>query len=338
MRKRVGFVALIAIMLLAIGCSRQTAQAEKDKVRLQLKWVTQAQFAGYYAAKEKGFYSAENLDVTIIPGGPDIVPEQVVAGGGAEFGIDWLPSLLSAREQGTPLVNIAQVFQYSGMREVAYKSSGIQSPADLRGRKVAVWFGGNEFELLATLEKYKINKDKDVTLQQQPFDMNLLVNKQVDAAAAMTYNEYKQVLDAGAKPEDLVVIDFNREGTSMLEDGIFAKEEWLKNPTNKNVAVRFLRASLKGWEYCRDNAAECVEIVLKQSPTLPKEHQTWMMTEINKLIWGPPAPSTELGRMDPTAFKRTADIAYQFKVIKKPAEVSAYTTEIWEAAAKKSTQ
>lgn len=328
-------LAVLVGVLLAASCTRQQARAEKAAVRLQLKWVTQAQFAGYYAAKEKGFYAAENLDVTILPGGPDIVPEQVASGGGAEFGIDWLASLLAAREQGTPLVNIAQVFQYSGMREVAYKTSGIRTAADLRGRKVALWFGGNEFELLATLEKYKIDRNKDVTLVQQPFDMNLLVNKQVDAAAAMTYNEYKQVLDAGVKPEDLVVIDFNREGTAMLEDGLFARADWLAIAKNKDIASRFLRASLRGWEYCRDNAAECVDIVLKQSPTLGKEHQTWMMTEINKLIWGPPQPAVELGYMDPAAFKRTADIAYRFGVIKKPADETAYTHEIWEMATKK---
>ena len=196
-------VVPVVLGLLAILATADLGQGQApDKVTLQLKWVTQAQFAGYYAAKLKGFYSAEKLDVTIRPGGPDIVPEQVVAGGGAQFGIDWLPSLLSAREQGAPLVNVAQVFAYSGMREVAFKASGIKGAADLRGRKVAVWFGGSEFELLATLEKHKIDSKKDVTLVQQPFDMNLLLQKQVDAAAAMTYNEYKQVLDSGVKPED----------------------------------------------------------------------------------------------------------------------------------------
>ncbi|MBI3989386.1 MAG: ABC transporter substrate-binding protein [candidate division NC10 bacterium] len=319
--------------LVAFTAGQQAAA--KDKVRLQLKWDTQAQFAGCYAAKEKGFYDQENLDVTIVPGGPDIVPEQVVADGGAEFGIDWLPSLLVARDQGIPLVNIAQIFQYSGMRELAYKDSGIKGVADLRGRKVAVWFNGNEYELLTTLEKYKIDRHKDVTLVQQPFDMNLFIQKQVDAAAVMTYNEYKQVLDAGIRPEDLVVIDFNQEGTAMLEDGIFVREDWLKVAKNQEIAVRFLRASLRGWEYCRDNAAECVEIVLKQSPALGREHQTWMMAEINKLIWGPPKPSAELGYMDPEAFKRTADIALRFGVIKKPAAPSAYTPMIWEMATKK---
>ena len=329
-------LGLLAILATANrGQGQAPDKVAPDKVTLQLKWVTQAQFAGYYAAKQKGLYGAEQLDVTIRPGGPDIVPERVVADGGAQFGLDWLPSLLSAREQGAPLVNIAQLFVYSGMRELAFKASGIKGAGDLRGRKVAVWFGGNEFALLATLEQYRIDPQKDVTLVQQPFDMNLLLQKQVDAAAAMTYNEYKQVLDAGVKPEDLVVIDFNKEGTAMLEDGVFVKADYLKAAKNRDVAARFVRASLKGWEFCRDKPAECVDIVLKESPVLGRRHQTWMMAEINKLIWGPPRPTTPLGKMDPAAFKRTADIALKFGVIKKPADASAYTHEIWELAQKK---
>ena len=335
MVKRQLLVPIMAVLLGVTMLPDHGLSQAADKVTLQLKWVTQAQFAGYYAAKAKGLYTAEQLDVTIRPGGPDIVPEQVVAGGGAQFGIDWLPSLLSARDQGAPLVNIAQVFAYSGMREIAFKSSGIKSSADLKGRRVAVWFGGNEFELLATLEKHKIDRNRDVTLIQQPFDMNLLLQKKVDAAAAMTYNEYKQVLDAGVKPDDLVVIDFNKEGTAMLEDGVFVKADYLKAAKNRDVAARFVRASLKGWEFCRDKPAECVDIVLKESPVLGRRHQTWMMAEINKLIWGPPRPTTPLGKMDPAAFKRTANIALKFGVIKKPADASAYTHEIWELAQKK---
>ncbi len=336
MARRWGWLTFVVIVaLVSAACMQRQAAAEKAKVRVQLKWVTQAQFAGYYAAKEKGYYDQENLDVTIQPGGPDIVPEQVVASGGAEFGIDWLPSLLSSRDQGVPLVNIAQIFQYSGMREVSFKDSGINTPADYKGKKVAVWLGGNEFELLATLKKYNLDKDKDIELVKQPFDMKLLLDKQVAAAAAMTYNEYKQVLDAGVKADDLVVVDFNKEGTAMLEDGIFVKEDWLKDAKNRDIAARFLRASLKGWEFCRDKASECVDIVLKQSPTLGKDHQTWMMAEINKLIWGPPAPSTPPGKMDPDAFKRTAQIALDFGVIKKAADDKAYTTEIYDMATKK---
>jgi NitT/TauT family transport system substrate-binding protein len=339
MRTRKGSLAVGLVMALAVwgaAAGTGTLAAPKGKVTLQLKWVAQAQFAGYYAAKERGFYDAAGLDVTVKPGGPDIIPEQVVAGGGAQFGIDWLPSLLSAREQGTPLVNVAQVFQYSGMREIAFASSGIKTVSDLRGKKVAVWFGGNEFELLATLDKYHINRDKDLTLVKQPFDMNLLLSRQVAAAAAMTYNEYHQVLEAGVKPSDLVVIDFNKEGTAMLEDGIFTTESWLKDARNKEVAARMLRASFQGWVFCRDQPADCVDIVLKQDATgvMTKQHQTTMMAEINKLVWGPPAPPHGIGYMEPAAFKRTAEIAHRFGVIKKPATTSAYTHAIWETAQK----
>ena len=323
--------AIVVLLAVAVVVGEGRSQAV-DTVRLQLKWLTQAQFAGYYAARAKGFYTAENLAVTIQPGGPSIVPEQVVASGGAHFGIDWLPSLLAVRERGIAVVNIAQVFAHSGMREIAFKSSGIRSAADLRGRRVAVWFAGNEFELLATLEKYGIDRRRDVTLVPQPLDMKLLLDNKVDAAAAMTYNEYHQVLDAGVKPEDLVVIDFNVEGTAMLQDGIFAASEWLRDPKNKHIAARFLRASLKGWEFCRQAARECVDLVLQESPALGREHQTRMLTEITKLIWGPPTPRTPLGKMDPDAFKRTADIAFRFGVITKPADAGAYTDEIWEMA------
>lgn len=302
----------------------------KDPVTLQLKWVAQAQFAGYYAAQGEGFYADECLDITINPGGPDIVPEQVVAGGQADFGINFVPSLLSAREQGTNLVNIAQVFERSAMREISWKDTGIAGPADLKGKNVAVWFGGNEFELLATLAKNGIDKDKDVQLIQQPFDMNLLLERQVDAAAAMTYNELAQVLETPDKDgnlytlDQLNIIDFNQEGTAMLQDGVFTTEDWLKDTKNQDIASRFLRASFKGWMFCRDNPDKCVDYVLEQGPALPKGHQTWMMNEINKLIW----PSTAgIGQMDPAIFEQTAGIAQQFGIIKNPPAAGSYVTD-----------
>jgi NitT/TauT family transport system substrate-binding protein len=331
---RAGAIAGLVFVAVAAWATGGASAAD-DKVRLQLKWVAQAQFAGYYAAQAKGLYAAERLDVTLLPGGPDIAASKVVAGGGAEVGIDWLPSLLAARDQGAPLVNIAQIFAHSGMRQVAFKSSGIKSPRDLRGRRVAVWFSGNEYPLLATLAKYNIDRQRDVTLVPQPFDMRLLLERKVDAAAVTTYNEYKQLLEAGVKPEDLVVIDFNAEGTAMLEDGMFARADWLADAANADVAARFVRASLKGWEICRDRPAECVDVVLAQSPALGREHQTWMMAEVNKLIWGPPAPTERLGRMDPAAFARTAKIALTFGVIRKPAEPAAYTHKVWERATAK---
>jgi NitT/TauT family transport system substrate-binding protein len=317
------------------GDEAAAACESKDPVTLQLKWVAQAQFAGYYAAQAEGYYDDECLEITINPGGPDIVPEQVVAGGQADFGINFVPSLLSAREQGTNLVNIAQVFERSAMREISWKDTGIESPADLAGKKVAVWFGGNEFELLATLAKYGIDRDTGVELIQQPFDMNLLLERQVDAAAAMTYNELAQVLETPDKDgnlytlDQLNIIDFNAEGTAMLQDGVFVTEEWLADAKNQEIAARFLRASFKGWMFCRDNVDKCVDYVLEQGPALPRGHQTWMMNEVNKLIW----PSTAgIGQMDAALFEQTAGIAQQYGIIHNPPSEGAYVTDYAAAA------
>jgi NitT/TauT family transport system substrate-binding protein len=312
----------------------------KDKVTLQLKWVTQAQFAGYYAALEQGYYDAENLDVEIKVGGPDITPEQVVASGQAEFGIDWLPSLLATRDQGGDLVNIAQVFERSGMTEVTWKDSGITDVAGMKGKKVGVWCCGNEFELFAALTKNGMDpKDKnDVTIVNQPFDMNLFLQRQVDAAAAMTYNELAQVLeqknpDTGElyTLDDINVITMEDAGTAMLEDGIFARGDWLAEEGNGDIATRFLKASLKGWIFCRDNAEDCLQTVLDNGTTLGEGHQRWQLNEINALIW---PNEGRFGVMNEDDFQRTAGIAKQFGVIKQEAGSDAYTTEYAEAALK----
>ncbi len=309
-----------------------------DKVRLQLKWVTQAQFAGFYSALEQGYYDEEGLDVEILVGGPDITPEQVVAGGQAEFGINWLPSLLSSRDQGSDLVNIAQIFQKSGMLEVTHKDSGITDVAGMAGKKVGVWCCGNEFELFAALTKNGIDPDNpdDVTIVDQPFDMNLFLNREVDAAAAMTYNELAQVLeqqnpDTGElyQLEDLNVISMEDAGTAMLEDGVFVRGDWIAEEGNEDVAERFLRASFRGWIFCRDNQEECLQTVLDNGPTLPEGHQRWQLNEINALIW--PSPDG-IGLMDEEAFSQTAEIAEQFEVISQAPDEGAYRTDLAEAA------
>jgi len=312
------------------------APAAADKVTLQLKWVTQAQFAGYYVAKEKGFYEDEALDVTIRPGGPDIVPEQVVLGGQAEFGIDWLDNLLATRDQGGKIVNIAQVYARSGMTEVSFKDEGIGTIADMKGKKIGVWLGGNEHKLFAALTKNGIDPQKDVEIVAQPFDMSLLLNGEVQAAAAMTYNELAQVLetknpdtDALYQLADLNVIKMSDVGTGALEDGIFVQEEWIADEANQDIATRFLKASFKGWIYCRDNPDECTQIVLDNGPTLGQGHQAWQMNEVNALIW---PNETGIGIMSPADFDTTAKIALDYKIIKTAADSSAYMTEFAEAA------
>lgn len=333
-------VAVVAIASAAAAATHASAASKHTtltKVTLQSKWVPQSQFAGYYAALAKGYYKKAGLDVTIKPGGPDIIPEQVVASGQAQFGIDWLPSLLSARDKGTDLVNIAQVFARSGMTEITWKDTGINTIGKMQDKKVGNWLGGNEFELFAALTKNGMSpaQNKGVTIVQQGFDMQQLLKRQIDAASAMTYNELAQVLET-KNPKtgklytmnDLNVIKMQNVGVAMLEDGIFTTGKYLKDAANRATAVKFIKASLQGWIYCRDHVTDCVSIVLKQGPTLPKGHQTWQMNEINKLVW--PSKSG-IGLMNAADYSRTAKIAQQFKVIKK-APSGAYRTDLAKQA------
>jgi NitT/TauT family transport system substrate-binding protein len=347
--RRVWLAGLALLVgLLVAGCggggskSSEKGGGKKLKhVTLQLKWVTQAQFAGYYAAKAKGFYKDAGLDVKIKVGGPSITPEQVVLGKQADFGLDWLPSLLASRDHGQNLVNIAQVFTRSGMTELTWKDSRITTIAQMRDKKVGVWCCGNENELYAALRKNDIDpkNPSDVKIVNQPFNMNLFLNRDVDAAAAMTYNELAQVLETKNpktgklyQPSDLNVIKLENVGTGMLEDGIFVRGDWIKSEDNQDTAKKFLAASFKGWTYCRDHQSECVQIVLNNGPTLGKGHQTWQMNEINALIW--PAPKG-IGVMDKTAYDRTAKIAQEFGVISKPPSADAYRTDLAQAAVKR---
>lgn len=335
---------LTAAMLVVAACGGAATPAPQataapqtlTKVTLQLQWVAQSQFAGYFAALDKGFYKDEGLDVTIKEGAVDIVPQQVLASGQAEFGLAWVPKALVSREQGAKIVDIGQVFQRSGTLEVSWKDSNLTKPADWKGKKVGTWGFGNEFELTAAIVKAGLDPQKDLTIVQQPFDMSLLLNKEVDAAEAMTYNEYAQVLEqknpATGKlyqPGDLTVVNFNDLGTAMLQDAVWAREDWLTDPKNQDTAVKFLRASFKGWIYCRDNFDDCVSIVLKHGTTLGKGHQSWQLNEINKLIWPSPAG---IGVMDKALWDQTVQVATSQKVIKAAPDAAAYRDDLAKKA------
>ncbi len=335
LRKFVPVLALVAVVM-ALAVAPAAAQ-DMTPIKFQLKWVTQAQFAGYYAALGEGYYKDAGLDVTLLPGGPDIGPQQVVASGGAEMGTDWIGSLLSSRENGGDVVHIAQVYQRSGMREVTYKDSNITSFKDMKGKIVGVWGFGNEIPVKASLVKNGIDPENpdDVTIFNQPFDMNAFLNKEVDAAAAMTYNELAQVLEFKAEDgtfpvytlDDLNVIDLNVDGAPLLEDLIFANGAWLKD--NEEAAIKFLAASFKGWMFCRDNADKCVEYVLASGSTLGAGHQAWMMNEVNKLIWPSEAG---IGLLNEDAWKSSVEILTTYKIIKEAPSEGAFRTDLAQAA------
>ena len=324
-------ISALALMAATAGGMAQAA----DSVKLQLKWVTQAQFAGYYVAAEKGFYSDEDLDVTIMPGGPDIAPPQVMAGGGADVMVDWLPSALAAREKGLPLVNIAQPFKSSGMMLTCLKESGVASPADFKGKTLGVWFGGNEYPFLswmATLGLPTTGGADGVEVLKQGFNVDPLLQKQAACISTMTYNEYWQVIDAGIKPEDLVTFKYEDEGVATLEDGLYVLEDNLKDPAFEDKMVRFVRASMKGWKYAEENPDEAAMIVLDNDETgaQTEEHQKRMMGEVAKLTAG------SNGALDPADYDRTVKILLaggSDPVISKAPE-GAYTLDITDKALK----
>lgn len=279
-------------------------QASAQDVTLQLKWVTQSQFAGYYVAAEKGFYEEEGLNVTIKPGGPDIAPTQVIAGGGADVIVEWMPAALAAREKGLPLVNIAQPFKSSGMMLTCLKESGIASPADFADKTLGVWFFGNEYPFLSWMSQLGLKTDGSaggVTVLKQGFNVDPLLQKQAACVSTMTYNEYWQVIDAGISPDDLVTFKYQDEGVATMEDGLYVLEENLKDPAFEDKMVKFVRASMKGWKYAEANPDEAAMIVLDNDETgaQTENHQKRMMGEIAKLTAG------SNGALDPADYERT---------------------------------
>ncbi|MZR15196.1 ABC transporter substrate-binding protein [Maritimibacter sp. DP07] len=309
------------------------AAMAQDEVTLQLKWVTQAQFGGYYVALEKGFYEEENLDVTIKPGGPDIAPPQVIAGGGADVIVEWMPAALAAREQGLPLVNIAQPFKSSGMMLTCLEESGIESPEDFPGNTLGVWFFGNEYPFLSWMSTLGIpteGGEDGVEVLKQGFNVDPLLQNQAACISTMTYNEYWQVIDAGISEDDLITFKYEDQGVATLEDGLYVLEEDLEDPAFVDKMARFVRASMKGWKWAEENPEEAAMIVLEYDETgaQTEKHQIRMMGEVAKLTAG------SNGALDPADYERTVDTLMaggSDPVITKEPE-GAYTLEITDQA------
>ena len=310
-----------------------TAAAQDNDVTLQLQWVTQSQFAGYYVAQDKGFYEEEGLNVTILPGGPDIAPPQVLAGGGADVMLNWMPSALAAREKGLPVVNIAQPFKTSGLMLTCWKDTGITTVEDFKGKTIGVWFFGNEYPFLSWMSQAGISTeggDDGVTVLKQGFNVDPLIQRQADCISTMTYNEYGQVLDAGVTPEELVTFKYEDQGVATLEDGMWVLEDNLKNPAFVEKMVKFVRASMKGWKYAEENPAEAAQIVLDNDETGAQSlaAQERMMGEVAKLTAG------SNGTLDEADYQRTVDtlLAGGSDPVISAAPEGAWTHEITDQA------
>jgi NitT/TauT family transport system substrate-binding protein len=336
-------LALAACSTTSGSTDESAAPGAPIPVKLQLQWFTQAQFGGYFAAVDQGYYKEAGLDVSIIEGGVDIVPQTVLAQGQADFAVAWVPKALASREQGAGITDVAQIYQRSGTRQVSFKDKNITTAADLKGKKVGNWGFGNEFELFAGMTKAGLDPGRDVTLVQQQFDMQALLKGDIDAAQAMDYNEYAQVLEAPNpktgklyQPDDFNVISWQDEGSGMLQDAIWANTEKLdSDKAYQDTTVKFIQASLKGWAFCRDSPVACRDIVVAKGSKLGASHQLWQMNEVNQLIWPAPAGA---GLIDKAAWDQTVQIAQAAKnaegktVLTKAPEGEAYTNEYVEKA------
>lgn len=355
MKKKLLALGLIGVMMgmMLTGCgskpsetkdakdstqSSDTTKAkdgELQKVKLQLKWLPQSQFMGYYVAAEKGYYKDEGIDIEILPGGSDIIPEQNVYNGAADIGVTWVSSLMTYQAQGYELQEVAQMFQKSGLLVVSKKDSGIKSPKDLTGKKVGNWFGGNEYEVLALLSKYNLDKSKDLNLVQQDFTMDQLKEGSVDAASAMTYNEFGLLLESGISKDDLNVINMNDEGVAMMEDCLFVNSEWASK--NEDLMVRFLRASIKGWkDACADPEA-AGKTVYDVDKSVSLEHQVYMAKEVAKLASPEGFDASKIGQIDMKAIKQTGDFLklYNKDLAKDPVvDETTFTSKYWDQATK----
>jgi NitT/TauT family transport system substrate-binding protein len=292
--------------------------AEVTKVKMTLQWVAQAQFAGNFAALDQGYYKDACIDLELQPGGPDINAVQLLLTGDTDLAGWQFGAVLTARAEGADVISIGQVFERSGYQLLSFADKGIETAEDFKGKTVGLW-GGFQASFSAAAGKHGLDIDKDVTIYNQGFDMLALLNEEIDLASAMSYNEYAQAL-AGAKGRELRVFDFNEDGTATLQDTIATTRGWVdKNP---EVAKNFLKATMKGWMYCRDNPDACVDIVLKAGPALQKNYQVWQMNEVNKLIW----PSTYgLFNLSQEMFDQTSKILVDNGVVK---EAAAYADAV----------
>ncbi len=328
---RILWTTLLAVFIGSACAGKQTntPTIKTDDITLQLQWVTQAQFAGYYVALEKGWYKEENINLTIRPGGPDISPINSVRSGAAQFGTSLLADVLVAAQSTNDLVSIAQIQQTNGLLLIAKKESGIRAPKDFEGKKVGIWLGNWEAQFDALIAKEGIDPGK-FTLVAQGFSMDAFLNGELDVASAMIYNEYNTVIENGYKPGDINIINYADYGLDFPGDVLFTSKKLAEE--NPDLMIRMLRASLRGWEYAVQNHEEAADIVLKYDNTgiQNREHQIAMIREIAKLVQAGIHP---IGYTDRADIARVINELFTYNILKTQMEPdTVFTNEFWEKA------
>jgi NitT/TauT family transport system substrate-binding protein len=318
MLKRSVILLPLAALVLALSCAPAAAQ-ELKKAALVLQWQPQAQFAGFFAAQAKGFYREAGVDLTIIPGGPDIVASSLLTSGRAQFATMFLATGIERRAEGMPLVHLAQLVQHSALMLITRAGSGIHAPKDLAGRRVGLW--DNEFGLQPRALFQRLGIQPHIIPQSNTLNLFLLGG--VDAASAMWYNEYHLLLASGLNPDEMTVFFYRDLDLNFPEDGIYALEATLAADPELCRAV--VSASLRGWRYAFDHPEEVLDLVLTQMrrahlPT-SRAHQRFMLARMRDVMLGQAgdAPRT-LGRLEPADYDRVVAALDQQNLLRtKPA-------------------
>lgn len=298
---RIAFAALALFYIASITAVPVHADETKlRKVTFITHWSPQAQFAGYYVAKEKGFYKERGIDLEMLPCGPDISASQALADGKADFAVLWLSQALQNRSKGVDLINVGQIVQKTGLMFVSRKSDGISKPEDLNGKKVSLWNGDLRLQGEAFIKKYGLN----VSVIRQSYTVNLFLIGGVDAVMAMWYNEYHTILSSGVDPGELSVFFFKDHGLNVPEDGLYTLDgTYRKDPA---LTKAFVEASIKGWTYAFEHPDEAVDIVLEnmRNDKIPanREHQKWMLECVKQLI-APNGDTLMIGALSPEDYK-----------------------------------
>lgn len=313
--------------------TKDSSEKQLDKLTVQSLWIAQGQFAGLYVADKKGFYEDEGIDIDILPGGTDVSSEEQVENDIAQIGVAFYSSVLTYQEGGYDFVNVFQTLQDSPQYLVTKKDSGITTGADLKGKKVGSWFGGRQYEFYALAQLNGLDPEKDINWVQQDYTMDQFISGEIDAASAMSYNEYPLLLENGFTEDDLNVIDMNKEGAALLEDCLFVKKSWAEE--NKDLLVRFLRATIKGWKYTSENPDEAAQIVYDEGKSSTLEHQKAMVKKVIESVIPDGNDVSQIGRLDTDKIQQTIDLGLSSGLIKSKIDINnSIDSSYWEEANK----
>jgi ABC-type nitrate/sulfonate/bicarbonate transport system substrate-binding protein len=284
---------------------------------MRLQWFPQFQFAGYIVAKVQGYYEEAGLDVTINPGGPDLVSLPLVAAGGDTFGSTGADTVLIAREQGIPVTALATWFQASPVAFMVHSDSGIAGPQDFPGRTVGMFYGDNvETEYRALLAAAGVDR---ASVNEIPGDFSLapFLERRADVWPVYATDQPNLARREGAEIGLILARDY---GVQLMGDVLFTTEAFARE--NPRTVRAFVEATLRGWEFAVANPDEAVELILAYNPELDREQLAFEAAETIKLLrYGPGARC--LGLSDPELWAAEAALLQELAILSGPPNLAA---------------